>query len=89
MKAMKAFGQVAAFGKTYGYESDKIPTWPEAIQILEAEGKLLRGKAPTQSSNAVKSLVVAAATVSAIAFAAIYFQFFTTGFRPLDASTTE
>jgi len=87
LKAMKTFGQVAAFGKTHGYESDKIPTWPEAIQILETHGKLLRGKAPPQSSNSVKTLTVAAVTLSAIAFAALYFQDYTVGFRPLDAGT--
>lgn len=38
LKAMKAFHSIAT-GKTYGYESDAIPTWEEAFNILESKGK--------------------------------------------------
>ncbi len=36
--AMKAFKSIAT-GRTYGYESDAIPTWEEAYSILETKGK--------------------------------------------------
>jgi hypothetical protein len=38
LKAMKAFHSIAT-GKTYGYESDAIPTWDEAFAIIESKGK--------------------------------------------------
>lgn len=38
LKAMKAFHSIAT-GKTYGYESDVIPTWEEAYAIIESKGK--------------------------------------------------
>ena len=38
LKAMKAFNSIAT-GRTYGYESDKIPGWEEAYSILESKGK--------------------------------------------------
>ena len=38
LEAMKSFHTIAT-GKTYGYESDSIPTWPEAFALLEKHGK--------------------------------------------------
>ena len=38
LKAMKAFTSIAT-GRTYGYESDIIPTWEEAYSLLESKGK--------------------------------------------------
>jgi len=38
LKAMKAFHSIAT-GKTYGYETDKLPDWKEAFSILESKGK--------------------------------------------------
>lgn len=37
--AMKAFHQIAT-GKTYGYESDQIPTWDTAYSDLINKGKV-------------------------------------------------
>lgn len=38
LKAMKAFTKIAT-GRTYGYESDSVPSWPEAFQLLQEKGK--------------------------------------------------
>lgn len=38
LKAMKAFHQIAT-GRTFGYESQTIPTWNEAFALLQANGK--------------------------------------------------
>jgi hypothetical protein len=38
LKAMKAFHSIAT-GRTFGYESDTIPSWEEAYEILESKGK--------------------------------------------------
>lgn len=38
LKAMKAFHKIAT-GKTCGFESDQIPSWPEAFAILQEKGK--------------------------------------------------
>jgi hypothetical protein len=38
LKAMKAFHSIA-IGRTYGYESDTIPSWEEAYKLLESKGK--------------------------------------------------
>ena len=38
LKAMKAFHSIAT-GRTYGYESDTIPSWEEAYSLLEIKGK--------------------------------------------------
>jgi len=38
LKAMKSFHSIAT-GRTYGYESDIIPNWEEAYQLLETKGK--------------------------------------------------
>ncbi len=37
MKAINVFPDIAN-GKIYGYEADAIPSWPEAIEQLEAHG---------------------------------------------------
>ncbi len=39
LKAMKAFNKIAT-GKSYGYESDEIPTWEQAYATLQEKGKL-------------------------------------------------
>jgi hypothetical protein len=38
LKAMKAFSSIAT-GKTYGYESETIPSWDDAYHLLETKGK--------------------------------------------------
>jgi hypothetical protein len=38
LKAMKTFHSIAT-GRTYGYESDTIPTWEVAYESLETKGK--------------------------------------------------
>lgn len=38
LKAMKYFHSIAT-GRTYGYESDRIPGWEEAYAMLESNGK--------------------------------------------------
>jgi hypothetical protein len=38
LKAMKSFHKIAT-GKTYGYESETIPTWDQAFDSLIAQGK--------------------------------------------------
>ena len=38
LKAMKTFHKIAT-GPTYGYESDTIPTWEEAFELLMEKGK--------------------------------------------------
>jgi hypothetical protein len=38
LKAMKTFHKIAT-GPTYGYESDTIPSWEEAFELLMEKGK--------------------------------------------------
>jgi hypothetical protein len=38
LKAMKAFHRIAT-GRTFGYESETIPTWNEAFELLQEKGK--------------------------------------------------
>ena len=38
LKAMKAFHKIAT-GRTYGYEAEQLPTWPEAMTLLKEKGK--------------------------------------------------
>ena len=38
LKAIKSFHSIAT-GRTYGYESDSIPSWEEAYELLESKGK--------------------------------------------------
>lgn len=38
LKAMKAFNSIAT-GRTYGYESESIPSWDEAYNLLQEKGK--------------------------------------------------
>lgn len=38
LKAMKSFHSIAT-GRTYGYESDTIPSWEEAYELIESKGK--------------------------------------------------
>jgi hypothetical protein len=37
LTAMKSFHKIAT-GKTYGFESDKIPSWGEAFELLKTKG---------------------------------------------------
>ena len=37
-KAMRVFSSLAT-GKTYGYESNSVPTWVEAFDLLQQHGK--------------------------------------------------
>jgi hypothetical protein len=39
LTAMKSFHKIAT-GKTYGYESESIPSWPDAYQLLQENGKI-------------------------------------------------
>ncbi len=38
LKAMQAFHTIAT-GRTYGYESETVPTWSEAFKLLQEKGK--------------------------------------------------
>lgn len=38
IKAMKSFHKIAT-GKTFGYESNTIPDWKTAFNLLEEKGK--------------------------------------------------
>lgn len=38
LKAMKAFHKIAT-GRTFGFESETIPTWKEAFALLQEQGK--------------------------------------------------
>lgn len=38
LKAMQAFHAIAT-GRTYGYESETVPTWSEAFKLLQEKGK--------------------------------------------------
>lgn len=38
LKAMKSFHKIAT-GKTYGFESETVPTWAEAFQLLTSHGR--------------------------------------------------
>lgn len=37
-KAIQAFHKIAT-GRTYGFESDQLPTWSEAMVLLKEKGK--------------------------------------------------
>lgn len=39
LKAMKAFSKIAT-GKTYGYETETLPSWTEAFESLQKHGKV-------------------------------------------------
>ena len=38
LKAMQSFHKIAT-GRTYGFESRSIPSWPEAFALLQEKGK--------------------------------------------------
>jgi hypothetical protein len=38
LKAMQAFHKIAT-GRTYGFESNTIPSWIDAFDLLERKGK--------------------------------------------------
>jgi hypothetical protein len=44
LEAMKNLKKVASYAKTYTYESDTIPTWPEARRLWEERGRLYIGE---------------------------------------------
>ena len=55
--AMKAFPKIAT-GKTYGYWTDEVPNWDEALRIWDAEGKMYGKNDPTQpQSNGTDAVV--------------------------------
>jgi len=38
LKAMKSFHRIAT-GRTFGFESESIPTWTEAFELLQEKGR--------------------------------------------------
>jgi hypothetical protein len=44
LEAMKNTKKVASYAKTYSYESDTIPTWPEARKLWEEHGRIYMGE---------------------------------------------
>lgn len=87
LKAMKAFVTIAAFGKIYGYESDTIPTWPEARRIWESQGAVHYGAEGHRASG--NSWKVAAISLLVVAISAAFLQGVTVRFRPLVMRATD
>ena len=52
-QAMKVFDDIAT-GKTYGYESDMIPTWEEVQHLYETKG-VVKGKAAREARKLEKN----------------------------------
>jgi hypothetical protein len=50
VKAMKSFDSFAT-GTTYGYEADEIPTWDEALRLLNEKGRRIGKKMKTLESS--------------------------------------
>ena len=44
LKAMKISRTVGKYGKVYGYESDSIPTWEEALKLWQEKGRVVQGE---------------------------------------------
>ncbi|KAL7564071.1 hypothetical protein ACA910_006973 [Epithemia clementina (nom. ined.)] len=44
LKAMKISREVGKYGKVYGYESDSIPSWDEALKLWKEKGRVMLGK---------------------------------------------
>jgi hypothetical protein len=44
LEAMKNTKKVASYAKSYSYESDTIPTWPEARKLWEENGRIYMGE---------------------------------------------
>eukprot|EP00543_Licmophora_paradoxa_P002000 CAMPEP_0202458046 /NCGR_PEP_ID=MMETSP1360-20130828/20837_1 /ASSEMBLY_ACC=CAM_ASM_000848 /TAXON_ID=515479 /ORGANISM="Licmophora paradoxa, Strain CCMP2313" /LENGTH=112 /DNA_ID=CAMNT_0049078373 /DNA_START=204 /DNA_END=542 /DNA_ORIENTATION=+ len=43
VEAMKAFSRIASRGKVFSYESENIPSWEEAREIWEKNGREYKG----------------------------------------------
>lgn len=54
VKAMKDFDNFAT-GSVYGYESDSIPMWEEALQLLKENGRQVGRKAKRGAADPIKS----------------------------------
>jgi len=54
LQAMKAFDSIAT-GKTYGYETDVIPSWTEALKLWEEKGKMYEGRRKKVNATATES----------------------------------
>merc|ERR1712013_427384 len=53
-RAMKITGSVAESTKIYGYETDRIPSWEEALKIWNEKGRTIRfDKRPRKTAAAV------------------------------------
>jgi len=66
-QAMKMTGSVAESTKIYGYETDRIPTWEEALTIWSEKGRTIRfDKRQTTSRARSRSFAVAIALVPAV-----------------------
>jgi hypothetical protein len=59
VKAMTIFDDIAT-GKTYGYESEIVPTWEQARQLYETKarvmGKAARDKTALENSEKLETL---------------------------------
>ena len=44
VKAMKVSRTAGKYGKVFGYESDSVPTWEEALQIWAEKGRVVIGE---------------------------------------------
>lgn len=44
LKAMKVSKTLGKYGKVHGYESDHIPSWPEALEIWQSQGRVVFGE---------------------------------------------
>jgi hypothetical protein len=82
-KAMAITSEVAVLEKTkvYGYESDTVPTWDEAIEMWEKHGKLHGRDTATKSkevevANAPSSQVAGGKRMLAMAVAPLVGLFF-------------
>jgi hypothetical protein len=44
LKAMQAKKSMGKYGKVHGYESDQIPSWPQALEIWKDQGRVVLGE---------------------------------------------
>lgn len=70
-RAMRIAGSVAESTKIYGYETDRIPSWEEALKIWNEKGRTIRfdkrpGKTAAASRAWSRSFTVAIALVPAV-----------------------
>merc|ERR1711862_933289 len=55
-RAMKITGSVAESTKIYGYETDRVPSWEEALKIWNEKGRTIRfDKTPGQTAAVAAS----------------------------------